>query len=137
LSTAARLSAVVLAVVAGLAPAPAARGYDNDHNSGLHWLRKCTSPEPGGQIECAIYVKALVDYDELRSRTLAQKRYICPAKDATIGQTFKAVLKYLRELPAHELRQPFVQLAHQGLAAAFPCPAATESGAGGDAPPPK
>jgi hypothetical protein len=92
----------------------------SEETSGTHWLRQCTNPEPALQIECAIYVRALVEYDELRGKTLGQTRYICPTDDLTIGQSREVVIRSLREKP-EDLHRPFVLLAHLALSAAFPC----------------
>jgi hypothetical protein len=92
----------------------------NEESSGVHWLRKCTNPEPSLQMECAIYVRALVEYDEVRAKMLGQKRFICPHNDLTVGQSREVVLKFLREKP-ESLHQPFVLLAHLALQAAYPC----------------
>jgi hypothetical protein len=100
--------------------AQASRAAESEERSGVHWLRKCTNPEPSLQMECATYVRALVEYDEVRAEVLGQKRFICPHKDLTIGQSREAVLKFLREKP-EALRQPFVLLAHLALQAAYPC----------------
>ena len=110
----------------GLASSPALYAHVDDQNSGIHWLRKCTSPEANGQIECAIYLRAMVEYDELRAKTFEQKRFICPEKGVTVGQSREVVLQFLRARP-DDLQQPFVLLAHLGLVAAFPCP---DAGAG-------
>ena len=64
---------VACIIVSGASPAAG-----NDQRSGVHWLRKCTNPEPSLQMECAIYVRALVEYDEVRAKMLGQKRFICP-----------------------------------------------------------
>jgi hypothetical protein len=85
----------------------------SDENSGTHWLRKCTNPEPSLQIECAIYVRALVEYDEGRARVLGQKRFYLPRQD-------RDDIKFLRDKP-HELERQFVLLAHLALKGAFPC----------------
>ena len=114
------IRSAAIGLLVGLALSQAVWAQSNDHNSGLHWLRKCTSPEANGQIECAIYVRALVEYDELRGTTLERKRFICAPKGLTIGQSREVVLKYLRAKP-QDLHLPFVLLAHRGLAAAFPC----------------
>jgi hypothetical protein len=92
----------------------------SDESSGGHWLRKCTNPEPALQIECAIYVRALIEYDEARGNMLGQTRLICPAKDLTIGQSRELVISFLRDRP-EDLHRPFVLLAHRALEAAFPC----------------
>jgi len=92
----------------------------SEESSGTHWLRKCTNPEPALQIECAIYVRALVEYDEVRGTTLGQMRYICPVKDLTIGESREVVIRFLREKP-EDLHRPFVLLAHLALSTAFPC----------------
>ena len=127
---------LVAGLLIGLIFSQALQAYGDDQKSGIHWLRKCTSPEPNGQIECAIYVRALVEYDELRAKALEQKRFICPQKGVTIGQSREVVLQYLRAKP-QDLQQPFVLLAHQGLAAAFPCPGDSRAGAGAATPQPK
>jgi Rap1a immunity proteins len=100
--------------------AGAAWAHSDEQKSGTHWLRKCTSPEVNGQIECAIYVRAIVEYDEMRGTLLKEARFICPEQGLTIGQSREIVLQYLRAHP-QDLKLPFVLLAHQGLAAAFPC----------------
>ena len=92
----------------------------SEESSGTHWLRKCTNPEPALQIECAIYVRALVEYDEVRGTTLGHMRYICPVTDLTIGEFREVVIRFLREKP-EDLHRPFVLLAHLALSAAFPC----------------
>jgi hypothetical protein len=92
----------------------------NDANSGVHWLRKCTNPEPALQIECTIYVRALIEYDEMRANTLGQTRLICPEKGFTMGQAREVVVSYLRDKP-EELHRPFALLAHLALQAALPC----------------
>jgi hypothetical protein len=92
----------------------------SEESSGTHWLRKCTNPKPALQIECAIYVRALVEYDEVRGKTLGHMRYICPVKDLTIGESREVVMRFLREKP-EDLHRPFVLLAHLALSAAFPC----------------
>ena len=97
-------------------------GHSDEQKSGTHWLRKCTSPEANGQIECAVYVRAIVEYDELRGTTLKEPRFICPEKGLTIGRSREVVLQYLRANP-QDLKLPFVLLAHRGLAEAFPCAA--------------
>jgi len=117
---------VLFGLVAAAAIAGAAGGHSDEQKSGTHWFRKCTSPEPNGQIECAIYVRAIVEYDELRGTLLKEARFICPQKGLTIGQSREIVLQYLRDHP-QDLNLPFALLAHQGLAAAFPC--APETGA--------
>ena len=94
----------------------------SDEKSGTHWLRKCTNPEPVLQIECTIYVQAVVEYDEVRANMLGDKQYICREKDMTIGQSREVVIKFLRERP-QELHRPFALLAHLALEAAFPCAA--------------
>ena len=124
----ARWSAAV-ALAACLILSQAARAQHNDAKSGIHWFRKCTSPEPNGQIECAIYVRALVEYDELRATVLERKRFICPEKGLTLGQSRLVVLKFLRDNP-QDLHLPFVLLAHRALAAAYPCPRGPDPGAG-------
>jgi hypothetical protein len=129
----AAIRSAAAALVVGLLGSQMAWGHSDEQKSGTHWLRKCTSPEAPGQIECAIYVRALVEYDELRGKTLEQKRLICPEKGLTIGASRELVVKYLREKP-NELHLPFVLLAHRALAAAFPCPA---DAATGSAPPPR
>jgi Rap1a immunity proteins len=124
LSLTGRMKALALGALVGLVAAaaiPAALwGHSDEHKSGTHWLRKCTSPEANGQIECAIYVRAIVEYDELRGTLLKEARLICPEKGLTIGRSREIVLQYLRAHP-QDLKLPFVLLAHQGLAAAFPC----------------
>jgi hypothetical protein len=52
-------------------------------------------------MECAIYVRGLVEYDEVRATMLGQKRFICPHKDLTIGQSRETVLKFLRDKQKH------------------------------------
>ncbi len=111
---------VLVALVAGLISSQAPWAQGGDPKSGTYWLRKCTSPEAYGQIECANYVRALIEYDELRGQMLGQKRFICPDKDVTLGQSREVVLKYLRERP-QDLHRPFVLLAHLALEAAFSC----------------
>ena len=111
---------VLVGLVAAAAVAGTAWGHSDEQKSGTHWLRQCTSPEANGQIECAIYVRAIVEYDELRGTLLKEARFICPEKGLTIGQSREIVLQYLRAHP-QDLNLPFVLLAHQGLAAAFPC----------------
>ena len=106
---------VACIIISGASPA-----VGNDERSGVHWLRKCTNPEPSLQMECAIYVRALVEYDEVRAKMLGQKRFICPHNDLTVGQSREVVLKFLREKP-ESLQQPFVLLAHLALQAAYPC----------------
>jgi hypothetical protein len=130
------IRSAAIGLLVGLVLSQSAWAQSNDHNSGLYWLRKCTSPEANGQIECAIYVRALVEYDELRGTMLEQKRFICPEKGVTIGQSREVVLKFLRAKP-QDLHLPFVLLAHMGLAAAFPCPGDRGLGAGTATPPPK
>jgi hypothetical protein len=93
-------------------------GYDQ--KSGVLWLRKCTSPEADGQIQCAIYVRALVEYDELRARTLGEKRAFCVAKGATLGETHRVVVDFLRD-HREDLEQPFALLAHRALSERYPC----------------
>ena len=72
------------------------------------------------QIECTIYVRALVEYDEARGGMPGQARFICPAKGLTMGQAREVVVSYLRDKP-EELHRPFALLAHLALQAAFPC----------------
>jgi hypothetical protein len=103
----------------------------SDRKSGAYWLRQCTSPEAYGQIECANYVRALVEYDELRGTSLGQKRFICVQKGVTIGQSRDVVVKYLRTTP-QDLHLPFVLLAHRALEVAFPC--AGDADRGGEKP---
>jgi len=112
----------LLGLVAGMAISQAVWGHSDEQKSGTHWLRKCTSPEANGQIECAVYVRAIVEYDELRGTTLKEPRFICPEKGLTIGRSREVVLQYLRANP-QDLKLPFVLLAHRGLAEAFPCAA--------------
>ena len=106
----------------------AVSAQSSDGKSGTHWLRKCTNPEPSLQIECSIYVRALVEYDEVRGTVLGQKRFICPEKGVTIGQSREVVLKSLRAKP-QDLHRPFVLLAHLALEAAFPCDGDADRGA--------
>jgi|RhiMetdeSRZDD1v2_1073273.scaffolds.fasta_scaffold02605_19 Ssp1 endopeptidase immunity protein Rap1a len=113
-----RIAAVIAAGVL-LAHGPPVEA--SDPKSGTHWLRMCTSPEAYGQIECANYVRALVDYDELRAQ-LGERRHICAKKGLTIGESREAVVHYLRD-KATDLSRPFIELAHDALKAAFPCPA--------------
>jgi Rap1a immunity proteins len=94
----------------------------SDEKSGTHWLRKCTNPEPVWQIECAIYVQAVVEYDEVRANMLGNKQYICPEKETTIRQSREVVIKFLCERP-QDLHRPFALLAHLALENAFPCAA--------------
>ena len=110
----------LIGLLAGATIAGAAWGHSDEQKSGTHWLRKCTSPEANGQIECAIYVRAIVEYDELRGTLLKEARFICPEKGLTIGRSREIVLQYLRTHP-EDLKLPFALLAHQGLAMAFPC----------------
>src|SRR5262245_32032003 len=110
----------LIGLLAGAIIAGAAWGHSDEQKSGTHWLRKCTSPEANGQIECAIYVRAIVEYDELRGTLLKEARFICPEKGLTIGRSREIVLQYLRTHP-EDLKLPFALLAHQGLAMAFPC----------------
>ena len=93
---------------------------ESEERSAVHWLRKCTNPEPVLQMECATYVRALVEYDEVRANVFGQKRFICPHENLTIGESRQAVLKFLRDKP-ESLQQPFVLLAHLALQAAYPC----------------
>ena len=112
----------VLGLVAGMAISQVVWGHSDEQKSGIHWLRQCTSPEANGQIECAVYVRAIVEYDELRGTALKEARFICPEKGLTIGRSREVVLQYLRANP-QDLKLPFVLLAHRGLAEAFPCAA--------------
>ncbi len=130
------IRSAAIGLVIGLIFSQASWAHGNDQKSGTHWLRQCTSPEANGQIECAIYVRALVEYDELRAKALQQKRFICPEKGVTIGQSREVVLQYLRANP-QDLHLPFVLLAHRGLAAAFPCSGDPGPGAGTAPPPPR
>jgi hypothetical protein len=123
-------------LLAAVALPKAGWGHSDEQKSGIHWFRKCTSPEPNGQIECAIYVRAIVEYDELRGTTLKEARHICPEQGLTIGRSREIVLQYLRAHP-QDLNLPFVLLAHQGLAAAFPCAAQPASATAPAAPPAK
>jgi hypothetical protein len=97
-------------------------GQSGNPKAATYWLRKCTSPEDYGQIECIGYVRALVEYDQLRSE-LGEKRRICLGKDATVGDARDAVLKHLHDHPADGTLS-FASAAHAALVAAFPCPAA-------------
>ena len=117
---------VFVGLAASVAVAGTAWGHSDEQKSGTHWLRQCTSPEANGQIECAIYVRAIVEYDELRGTTLKESRFICPEQGLTIGRSREIVLQYLHAHP-QDLKLPFVLLAHQGLAAAFPCPQGSAS----------
>ena len=92
----------------------------SDAKSGVHWLRKCTNPEPALQIECTIYVRALIEYDAVRAGMPGQTRFICPGKGLTMGQARDVVVSYLRDKP-EQLHRPFPLLAHQALQAALPC----------------
>jgi hypothetical protein len=123
------LGLIAMLGLGGVAVSPAAWGHSDEQKSGTHWLRKCTSPEADGQIECAIYVRAIVEYDELRGTTLQEARYICPEQGLTIGRSREVVVQYLRA-NLQDLQLPFVLLAHRGLAAAFPCAAEPGSAAG-------
>ena len=118
MSTANGLAAIGL--IAGLILGHPLPAHGSDEKSGTHWLRMCTSPETYGQIECANYVRALVEYDELRGTALKQKRFICVANGVTIGRSRDVVVQALRARP-QDLHLPFVLLAHQALEAAFPC----------------
>jgi Rap1a immunity proteins len=130
------IRSAAVGLVIGMIVSEAVWAHDNDQNSGLHWLRKCTSPEPNGQIECAIYVRALVEYDELRGKALQQKRFFCPEKGVTVGQSRQTVLEYLRANP-QDLHLPFALLAHQALVAAFPCPGHDALVGATETPPPR
>ncbi len=116
------LGLIAVLGLGGVATSPAVWGHSDEQKSGTHWLRKCTSPEAEGQIECAIYVRAIVEYDELRGTTLQEPRFICPQQGLTIGRSQEVVVAYLRANP-QDLQLPFVLLAHRSLAAAFPCAA--------------
>lgn len=119
-----RLRFVVAATLAvGLFSHVAAAAEED--KSGITWLRKCTNPEPNWLIECAVYVRAVVDYDEVRARELGQKRFICLTDGVTLGQTRQIVIKSLREKP-QDLHRPFALLAHRALEAAFPCAGALQ-----------
>jgi hypothetical protein len=109
---------LVLVLAGTIACLEPAWGYDQ--KSGVLWLRKCTSPEANGQIECAIYVRALVEYDELRARAWGEKRAFCVAKGATLGETHRVVVDYLRD-HREDLEQPFALLAHRALSERYPC----------------
>ena len=111
---------VLAGVVASAILVQAGLAHASDEKSGTHWLRKCTNPEPVWQIECTIYVQAVVEYDEVRAKMLGDKQYICREKDMTIGQSREVVIKFLRERP-QDLHQPFALLAHRALETAFPC----------------
>jgi hypothetical protein len=119
---------VFVGLAAGLLFGQVVPAQAGDPKSGTHWLRMCTSPEAYGQIECANYVRALVDYDELRAG-LGERRFICAAKGITVGQSREVVVAFLRDKTT-DLHRPFVALAHDALKAAFPCPA--NSGKRGD-----
>src|SRR5262245_51739270 len=58
---------LVVSLLALAAAASSGLAQGSDSKSGRYWLRKCTSPEAHGLIECANYVRALVEYDELRA----------------------------------------------------------------------
>ena len=73
---AAAIGFAAIGLATSLVFAQVVSAQNSDGKSGTHWLRKCTSPEAYGQIECANYVRALVDCDELRSTSLEQKRFI-------------------------------------------------------------
>lgn len=105
--------------VASLICGQAVWGQDSDQKSGRVWLRKCTSPEPYGQIECANYIRALVEYDEVREE-LGEKQFICAKKGVTVGQSRDAVVKSLRDHP-QDLHRSFALLAHLALKSEFPC----------------
>ena len=107
------------ALAVGSAVVDPAFGYDE--TSGSLWLRTCTSPAANGQIECAVYVRALVEFDEMRARKMGEKRSFCVEKGATIGQTHKVVVDFLRG-HKQELEQPFTELAHRALSERYPCP---------------
>jgi hypothetical protein len=110
---------LVAGLCAGLVIGLATTAEGGDPKSGTHWLRMCTSPEAFGQMECANYVRALVDYDELRA-SLGEKRFICAKAGLTIGESREAVVSFLRD-KATNLERPFILLAHDALKAAFPC----------------
>ena len=81
-------------------------------------------------------LKAKLDEHEQGGKTLEQKRFICPGKDVTLGQSREVVLKFLRANP-QELQLPFVLLAHLALATAFPCSGDSSPAAGAATPPPR
>ena len=110
----------LMGLVASVILSDAGSAQASDEKSGAHWLRKCTNPEPVWQIECTIYVQAVVEYDEVRANMLGDKQYICREKEMTIGQSREVVIKFLRERP-EDLHRPFALLAHRALETAFPC----------------
>jgi Rap1a immunity proteins len=118
---------VAVGLLAGLVLAQAA-GAQSDYKSARYWMRKCTSPEANGQYECATYVRAMVEYDEIRGTQLGEKRFIC-AQGLTIGRAREVVVEYLGSKP-DDLQLPFTLLAHKGLADAFPCSGDKAGGAG-------
>lgn len=119
-------SRFLAALAAGLLLGQVTSAQAGDPKSGTYWLRMCTSPEAYGQLECANYVRALVEYDELRAE-LGERRFICASKGRTIGESREAVVKFLRDRTT-DLNRPFVLLAHEALKAAFPCPDAPGAG---------
>jgi hypothetical protein len=116
------LRLVLVSLVASVILDQAGLAEASDEKSGTYWLRKCTNPELVLQIQCAIYVQAVVEYDEVRAKMLGDKQYICREKEMTIGQSREVVIKFLRERP-QDLHRPFALLAHRALEAAFPCAA--------------
>ena len=99
----------------------------SDPKSGMHWLRKCSNPEAIWLIECAVYLRAIVEYDEVRATALGQDRFICPARDVAVRESREVVIKFLRERP-RELHRPFALLAHRALETAFPCSVSSKPG---------
>src|SRR5689334_8298741 len=63
--------ALLVCILAG-----AGWAQSSNPKAAINWLRKCTSPEDYGQIECLGYVRALVEYDQLRGE-LGERRHIC------------------------------------------------------------
>jgi hypothetical protein len=109
--------ALLVCILAG-----AGWAQSSNPKAAINWLRKCTSPEDYGQIECLGYVRALVEYDQLRGE-LGERRHICLGQDATVGDARNAVLKHLRDHP-EDGKLPFAAAAHTALEVAFPCVAA-------------
>jgi hypothetical protein len=114
------LHLVLLPLVAGVTLVQAGSAQESYEKSGTHWLRKCTNPEPVWQIECTIYVQAIVEYDEVRAKVLGHTRFICPEKELTIGKSREIVVKFLRDR-TQDLHRPFALLAHRALEQAYPC----------------
>lgn len=114
-----RKAFVFMLLVAGTAMAGPDAEYPADF-SGNYWFRQCDPAVTAKYLECAAYVRGVIEGAQAHAAITESRDVFCLPKGVEVGQSTDVFIDYLKKNPGYS-HFPGSALVFRALANAFPC----------------